>query len=69
MEQSGGLLFAVNRSRDYGERVASRLEWPLSAYEERQFEDGEHKIRSLTDVNRRDVFVLHTARRRSKPER
>jgi ribose-phosphate pyrophosphokinase len=59
MEQSG-VLFAVNRSRDYGERVASRLEWPLSPHEEREFEDGEHKIRSLADVSRRDVFVLHT---------
>ena len=44
----------------YGERVAARLEWPLSAHEERSFEDGEHKIRPLVDVSRRDVFVIHS---------
>jgi ribose-phosphate pyrophosphokinase len=60
MEQSGGLLFALEGSRAYGERVASRLEWPLSRHEERQFEDGEHKVRPLVDVNRRDVFVIHS---------
>lgn len=60
MEQSAGLLFALQGSRDYGERLASRLEWPLSAHEERNFEDGEHKIRPLVDVGRRDVFVLHS---------
>ncbi len=59
MEQSAGLLFALEGSRDYGQRLASRLEWPLSAHEEREFEDGEHKARPLVDVRRRDVFVLH----------
>lgn len=60
MEQSAGLLFALEATRDYGQRLASRLEWPLSAHEEREFEDGEHKIRPLVDVCRRDVFVLHS---------
>jgi ribose-phosphate pyrophosphokinase len=60
MQQSAALLFALEDSRAYGERVASRLEWPLSAHEERSFEDGEHKIRPLVDVNRRDVFVIHS---------
>jgi len=60
MEQSAALLFALEDSRPYGERVASRLEWPLSAHEERSFEDGEHKTRPLVDVSRRDVFVVHT---------
>ena len=60
MEQSAGLLFALETSRKYGERVALRLEWPLSAHEEREFEDGEHKIRPLVDVGRRDVFVIHS---------
>ena len=60
MEHSAGLLFALEGSDDYGQRLASRLEWPLSAHEEREFEDGEHKIRSLVDVHRHDVFVLHS---------
>lgn len=49
MEQSAPLLFALEASRRYGERVASRLEWPLSAHEERSFEDGEHKIRPVVE--------------------
>ena len=60
MQQSAALLFALEGSRAYGERVAARLEWPLSAHEERSFEDGEHKIRPLVDVSRRDVFVIHS---------
>jgi ribose-phosphate pyrophosphokinase len=60
MEQSAALLFALEGSRLYGGRVASRLEWPLSAHEERAFEDGEHKARPLVDVSRRDVFVIHS---------
>jgi ribose-phosphate pyrophosphokinase len=60
MQQSAALLFAPEGSHAYGERVAARLEWPLSAHEERSFEDGEHKIRPLIDVNRRDVFVIHS---------
>lgn len=60
MEQPAGLLFALEGSRGYGQRLAARLEWPLSAHEEREFEDGEHKTRPLVDVNRRDVFVLHS---------
>jgi ribose-phosphate pyrophosphokinase len=60
MQESGAVLFAIEGSRGYGERVASRLEWPLSAHEERSFEDGEHKIRPLVDVTRRDVYVIHS---------
>ena len=60
MQQSAALLFALEGSRPYGERVAARLEWPLSAHEERGFEDGEHKIRPLVEVARRDVFVIHS---------
>ena len=60
MEQSTAMIFALEGSRAYGERVAARLEWPLSAHEERAFEDGEHKIRPLLDVTRRDVFVVHS---------
>jgi ribose-phosphate pyrophosphokinase len=60
MEQSAGLLFALEGSHPYGERVAACLEWPLSTHEERPFEDGEHKIRPLVDVHRHDVYVIHS---------
>ena len=53
-------LFAVEGSRDYGERVAGRLDRVLGAHEERGFEDGEHKIRPLVEVRRQDVFVIHS---------
>jgi ribose-phosphate pyrophosphokinase len=60
MQQSAAVLFALEGSRPYGERVAARLEWPLSPHEERRFEDGEHKTRPLVEVSQRDVFVIHS---------
>jgi len=61
MTGTGGLqLFALNATAEYGARVAGRLEVPLSPHEERAFEDGEHKTRPLTDVGRRDVFVIQS---------
>ena len=36
------LLFALEGSRDFGERVAAHLAIPLAEHEERSFEDGEH---------------------------
>ena len=49
----------VERTRDYGLRVAQHLELVLDEHEERGFEDGEHKIRPLVNVRRHDVFVAH----------
>lgn len=54
------LVFAVNASRDFGERVCAHLGKALSAHEERDFEDGEHKARPLVNVRNRDVYVLHS---------
>jgi len=51
-------LFALNASRDLGERVARELGSPLAPHEEREFEDGEHKARPLESVRGRDVYVL-----------
>ncbi len=53
-------LFALQGSDDFGERVAACLEVPLAEHEERGFEDGEHKARSLQDVRGHDVFVIHS---------
>jgi len=60
MSGSAPELFALNSSRDYGERVARHLGRPLAAHEEREFEDGEHKARPLVNVRQRDVFVLQS---------
>lgn len=52
------LLFALGSSHGWGAQVAARLGLALSAHEERQFEDGEHKARPLSDVRQRDVYLL-----------
>jgi ribose-phosphate pyrophosphokinase len=53
-------IFALEASRDFGERVAVCLGIPLSAHEEREFEDGEHKARPLANVRGKDVFVIQS---------
>ena len=53
-------LFALDASRGFGESVSARLAIPLSAHEEREFEDGEHKARPLVSVRGADVFVIHS---------
>jgi ribose-phosphate pyrophosphokinase len=53
-------VFALKGSHSYGERVARHLDLPLADHEEREFEDGEFKIRPLVEVSRQDVFVIHS---------
>lgn len=54
------LLFALQSTRELGDRVAAALGVPLSPHEERGFEDGEHKVRPLVSVRGHDVFVLQS---------
>ncbi|MCU0983424.1 MAG: ribose-phosphate pyrophosphokinase [Acetobacteraceae bacterium] len=54
------LLFALAATRDFGEAVAQALGTSLAPVEERGFEDGEHKTRSLTSVRGRDAFVIQS---------
>jgi ribose-phosphate pyrophosphokinase len=60
MDTRNMVLFALNASREYGERIAKYLGIELSEHEEREFEDGEHKARSLVNVRTKDVFVIHS---------
>src|ERR1035441_6418931 len=60
MHKADLVFFALNADRVYGERVSEFLNIPLSQHEEREFEDGEHKARSLVNVRNKDVFVLHS---------
>jgi len=53
-------LFAVNASRDFGEQVAQQLGIALGAHEEREFDDGEHKIRPRVNVRAQDVYVIQS---------
>lgn len=54
------LLFAPAGSDALGRAVAAQLGVDLAAHEERDFEDGEHKIRPLAQVAGADVHVLHS---------
>jgi ribose-phosphate pyrophosphokinase len=53
-------LFALNGSEHLGRDISGQLGHPLSAHEERDFEDGEHKARPLDPVGGADVYVIHS---------
>ena len=54
------MLFALKTSREFGARIAGSLGMILAEHEERDFEDGEHKIRPLVNVRGRAVFVVQS---------
>lgn len=53
-------VFALDGSRILGQEIADLLDCSLDAHEERNFEDGEHKIRPLISVRDEDVYVIHS---------
>ncbi|WP_322847400.1 ribose-phosphate diphosphokinase [Methylocella tundrae] len=53
-------LFALKGTEELGQAISRRLDWPLARHEERDFEDGEHKIRPLDAVCGADVYVAHS---------
>jgi ribose-phosphate pyrophosphokinase len=53
-------VFTLNSGREFAEKVCSCLDIHLSAHEEREFEDGEHKVRPLENVRGKDVFVIQS---------
>lgn len=60
MNSSEIAIFALNAGRDFGDEISARLGVSLSAHEEREFEDGEHKARPLVNVRGKDVFVIQS---------
>jgi len=60
MPNDTSVIFALHASHPFGEKVAWHLGVALSAHEEREFEDGEHKSRALVNVRARDVFVIQS---------
>lgn len=54
------LLFAIGASRSFGEGVAAALGVEAAPLEERDFEDGEYKLRPLVGVRGRDCYLLHS---------
>jgi ribose-phosphate pyrophosphokinase len=51
-------LFALNSTRQLGEKIAAALNCRLDPHEEREFDDGEHKARPLVSVRGEDVYVV-----------
>jgi ribose-phosphate pyrophosphokinase len=59
-QATGPVLFALGASEGTGARIARHLNVSLAEHEERDFEDGEHKSRSLVNVRNRDVYVVQS---------
>jgi len=53
-------LFALQGSEEFGGKIAQYLHLSLGAHEEREFEDGEHKIRPLENIRNKEIFVIHS---------
>jgi len=53
-------LFSLDADRAFAERVARHLGTVPAQHEERDFEDGEHKIRPLENVRGKDVYVVQS---------
>ena len=54
------MLFSMDASQEFGQRISKALGVSLSEHEERGFEDGEHKSRPLASVRGKDVYVVHS---------
>lgn len=60
-EADGSLaLFALGANISFGEEVAQALGAELTPLEDREFEDGEYKIRPLENVRGRDCYAIFT---------
>lgn len=53
-------IFALNSSKEFGTKIAKEIGISLCRHEERDFEDGEHKIRSLENIRNCDVYVVQS---------
>jgi ribose-phosphate pyrophosphokinase len=53
-------LFALQATNELGAKIARELGQPLAQHEERSFEDGEHKSRTLDPVCDADVYVVQS---------
>ncbi|MEW5248617.1 ribose-phosphate diphosphokinase [Microbulbifer sp. 2201CG32-9] len=53
-------LFSLTEGAAFAHRVAVQLREPLVPHEERSFEDGEHKLRPLDDVEGADVYLIQS---------
>jgi ribose-phosphate pyrophosphokinase len=58
VDATNPVIFALANARPLAESAASRLGVEIAPHEERDFEDGEHKIRPKVGVRNRDVYVF-----------
>jgi ribose-phosphate pyrophosphokinase len=56
--QTQPVLFSLGGSQALATDIAKRLGSSIAPHEERDFEDGEHKIRPLASVRNQDVYVI-----------
>jgi ribose-phosphate pyrophosphokinase len=54
------VVFGLNGSQRYAQKVAAFLDVPLSEHVEKYFDDGETYVRSSVNVRGRDVYVIHS---------
>lgn len=54
------ILFSLAADHSFAEQVAKYLGLALGRHEERDFEDGEHKIRPLESVRGRDLYLIQS---------
>ena len=53
-------LFSLESGAEYGRKIAGHLGTQLAEHQERDFKDGEHKVRPLVNVRGRDVFLVQS---------
>lgn len=54
------LLYGLDTDRSFAQALATELGAALAPFENRQFEDGEHKLRPLSDPLGQDGYVVHS---------
>ncbi|MDP3251690.1 MAG: ribose-phosphate pyrophosphokinase-like domain-containing protein [Hydrogenophaga sp.] len=52
------LIFSIDQGTALAHTLSARLAQPLADFEDRAFDDGEHKWRPLCDPRAQHVFVL-----------
>lgn len=52
------LLFSLDPDAHFANALAAELGQPLAAFEDRHFEDGEHKLRPQVDPRGADAYVI-----------
>lgn len=53
-------IFSLDTGKDFAQQVSAHMGLSLSKHEEREFEDGEHKIRPLESVRGKDAYLIQS---------